>query len=585
MLRRNASVQLILTLAVLTAACSSERVAGPKSNLQACGATADILATFDPLADPVPVAMPLGPTPLRAATATSASIAPLNGAVFGYPAPSAQFSDTNGRYLAVPQYAMQGTTPDSTRFTLAVGTGPAAVETPFSETQLTVSAQGSFDAWLRGVETRLPLSSRLDPTGRAVRVAGAAAAGPDSLRKFYVLGSLEGNCFVQTQARLRYSGGRVYIYEDTGVVDTLSTSEYAAFGKLFDEVLYPIDTGAFGSPSDVDANGHIIVLLSQKINQLTKSVDCATQGYVAGYFFGYDLTNGSGSNRSEIFYSIAPDSAGRFSCVHRRSQVKRGTPPTFIHEFQHMISFNQHVLMRGGQGEITWLNEGLSHIAEELGSKYYEAKYPAPQGRTDPAQLFPDSSQGFIVPDFENAYKYLRASSKHSVTTFGGLGSLEERGAAWLFLRWLGDQKGDQIYKQLVQTTRRGIDNVSAAAGEPFPALFGDFGIATYADSIDGVPRSAVPQRYRFTTRDTRQVFAKVCSTTLLPGQTCPPAITPVSLGCAGSSTQAMVPGTSTYFLVGGATGCSSTRIDLTAAGGGALPSTLQPQLAIFRLP
>jgi len=46
-----------------------------------------------------------------------------------------------------------------------------------------------------------------------------------------------------------------------------------------------------------------------------------------------------------------------------------------------------------------------------------------------------------------------------------------------------------------------------------------------------------------------------------------------------------MLQGTSTYFLTGGTTGCSGTRIDMAAADGTALPPTLMPQLAIFRLP
>jgi hypothetical protein len=65
-----------------------------------------------------------------------------------------------------------------------------------------------------------------------------------------------------------------------------------------------------------------------------------------------------------------------------------------------------------------------------------------------------------------------------------------------------------------------------------------------------------------------------------------PNPITPVTLGCTSSSTQGMVQGTSAYYLVGTAVGgCSSTRLDLTAPGGGALATSLRPQLAIFRLP
>src|SRR2546427_8348057 len=44
---------------------------------------------------------------------------------------------------------------------------------------------------------------------------------------------------------------------------------------------------------------------------------------------------------------------------------------TFIHEFQHMISFGQHYLGRAGAPEVLWLNEGLSHYAEEMGGRKY----------------------------------------------------------------------------------------------------------------------------------------------------------------------------------------------------------------------
>lgn len=560
--------------AVALAACSSERVAGPDGSLAKCGANA-VFGTFGEGAPLTDVAATNLPAAWRSAAGASAlSVAPLSGAVVSYPGPSAQFSDTAARYLVVPQYPVQGSAPDSTLFRLTAGSGAMAVAPSFVDQEGQATAQGAFDLRLRRIEATLPAGDQL--SAGPLRAAGAA---PDSVRNFYVLGSLDKNCFVQTQARLKYTGARVYVYEDIGVSSGFSASEYAKFGKLFDDVLYPIDTAAFGFPSDVDGNGHIIVLLSQKINQLTSRADCQTSGaYVAGYFFGYDLTNGAGSNRSEIFYSIAPDSTAQFSCAHRRGQVETQTPTTFIHEFQHMISYNQHVLMRKGASEVTWLNEGLSHIAEELGSKYYEAKYPAPSGRTNPAQLFPDSSQGFINPDLRNAYFYLLAPRHKSVTTFAALGTLEERGAAWLFLRWLGDQKGDQIYRQLVETSKRGTDNVATVAGEPFPALFGDFGIATYTDSIDGVPRTAVPVRYRFTSRNTRQIFGRLFPTR-------PNPIATTQLGCTGAATQPMLQGTSTYFLTGGTAGCSGTRIDMTAADGSALPSSLLPQLAIFRLP
>ena len=506
------------------------------------------------------------------------TLAPLTGAVVSFPGPRADLEDNSARYLVVPQYATQASAPASTTFQLTVGTSAmtASVATAAFATG-TTTPQSSFDARLRELERDLPSWERLPSRdGLSPLAARGVTSAPDSVRTFQVLGNIDGDCVVSTQARLRYEGRHVYLYEDLGVADKFTDTEYAQFGKLFDEVLYPIDTLAFGSPSDVDGNGHIIVLLSQKVNELTERKECPT--YIAGYFFGYDLTTGPGSNRAEIFYSVAPDASAQFSCTHTREQVRSSTPPTFIHELQHMISYHQRVLVRNGRSEVTWLNEGLSHIAEELGSRYYEDKYPAPAGRTNASQLFPDSSQGFITPNFRNAYSYLLAPTSHSVTTFEGLGTLEERGAAWLFLRWLGDQKGNGIYRSLVQTTRSGIDNVANVGGEPFPALFGAFGIATYTDSIDGVPRSSVPQRYRFTSRNTRQVFGRLYPTK-------PNPVSPTVLGCTAAAQKGMLQGTSAYFLVGGATGCTRTQLDMTTPDRTALPSSLSPQLAIFRLP
>src|SRR5213596_1587617 len=43
----------------------------------------------------------------------------------------------------------------------------------------------------------------------------------------------------------------------------------------------------------------------------------------------------------------------------------------FTSEFQHMISFVQHVLIRNGNTEEGWLDEGLSKYAEELAGRSY----------------------------------------------------------------------------------------------------------------------------------------------------------------------------------------------------------------------
>src|SRR3989449_7710629 len=139
---------------------------------------------------------------------------------------------------------------------------------------------------------------------------------------------------------------------------------------VFDTRLYETDTLAFGRESDIDNNGMVIVLMSAKVNSLVTAAQCNTTGFVAGYFFGADLITTppfATGNAGEIFYSIVPDPSGTLSCTHSVTAVTQLVPVTFVHEFQHMISFNQHFLVRGNFPEDLWLNEGLAHYAEENG--------------------------------------------------------------------------------------------------------------------------------------------------------------------------------------------------------------------------
>jgi hypothetical protein len=100
-------------------------------------------------------------------------------------------------------------------------------------------------------------------------------------------------------------------------------------------------------------------------------------------------------------------------------------------------------------------------------------RHAPPTGRSATTQIFPDSAGPFIQPQLLDAYVYLGSTRAHSVTSYNGGGSLEERGATWLFLRWLASQKGEDIFGRLVQTSNTGINNVQTQSGESFGALSG----------------------------------------------------------------------------------------------------------------
>src|SRR5690606_2216800 len=133
---------------------------------------------------------------------------------------------------------------------------------------------------------------------------------------------------------------------------------------LFDDPIFPTVTGAFGEPSDVDGNGRIIILFTPVVNELTPR---GAAGFVAGFFYGLDLTEGANSNRAEIFYSVVPDPGGRYGDPRSRDDILRTVPGVLAHELQHMVHFHERMMRRQApRPEAVWLSEALAHMAEDL---------------------------------------------------------------------------------------------------------------------------------------------------------------------------------------------------------------------------
>ncbi|WKB35438.1 Ig-like domain-containing protein [Terrilactibacillus sp. S3-3] len=84
-------------------------------------------------------------------------------------------------------------------------------------------------------------------------------------------------------------------------------------------------------------------------------------GYVAGYFYPGDLYNAPYSNDSEIFYIDTYPTMGTGTTKDVTQAYS-----TLAHEFQHMINYNQRVLVHGYGEMDTWMNEGLSMAAEQI---------------------------------------------------------------------------------------------------------------------------------------------------------------------------------------------------------------------------
>jgi len=352
------------------------------------------------------------------------------------------------------------------------------------------------------------------PTGQPQRSAAASPPGMGSLRIFQVCAKTDCSTFDRVGARVRAVSNKVVIYVDTlAPAGGLDSTALDSIATLFDQKLYAIDTAAFGRESDIDSNTVVMVLMTNTVNKLVTATACAQSGFVAGFFFGADLDpafqNDSRSNKGEVFYSIVADPAGTLSCAHPASDVEKFVPVTFIHEFQHMISFNQHVLMRGGTGEVLWLNEGLSHYAEELGGRSYTGAPDATVANCAIGQV----DCRFYGGDLLDAYQYMDSISKYFLIPTAGIGSLPERGAAWMFVRYVVDQYAagttmadwNAITRSLDATAQTGAQNVAAVTGDPFATVVTRWALALFVTD-----RAGIPPELQYTSWDYHAVYSSL---------------------------------------------------------------------------
>ena len=550
--------------------------------------------------------------PPATCTGASFTLAPLEGRIVAAAdLPCLSVPADGGTYVIVPQFPTATAPMSPVNFTVAAGASAASARVvsasrrALPRTPRAISdlgrAQRDFEQKLRRRERDAATAARgrgttIGPLASRVR-ADVAPPPVGSSKTFHVLADFsDQSVYKLDTATLKYAGTHLLIYQSKNAPpppNGFTDAQIADFGNTFDQELYTVDVSTFGSPTDIDGNGRVIVLLSPIINSLTDRNSCQTQGFIAGFFDAVDLLPDvySNSNDGEIFYALVPDPTAQFSCVHNIESIGQITPATFIHEFQHMISFGQHSIMRGGDEEDAWLNEGLSHIAEELGSRFYEHRYPPPTGRTNPGQLFPDSSEGFISGDLVNSYDFLLdptstdTSDLASVSNWGdGDGTLVQRGGVWLFLRWLGDQQDSTVYGRLDQTNLTGVPNVENAAGPPFATLFGEYALALYVDSLPGVPRASIPPQFRYSSRNLRALYAR--ENQVDPGDfpfAFPIAPTPLDIG---SPVQAsMYPGTMDFYLLTAPTSGAATTVSFTPTSGSSFSSALNAQVTVFKCP
>ncbi len=370
---------------------------------------------------------------------------------------------------------------------------------------------------------------------------------------------------------------RATIIEDVNApAGGFNTADYNAIAAEFDNLIFPTDTSWFGAPTDINNDGRISILLTPEVNKLTPS---GSTGFTAGFFFGSDLikkteyptTNDcrNQTNEQEIFYVLAPDPAGQFNNVRTTVTVRQGTRGVIAHEFQHMINQGVRQYNPAVQAlETFWLNEGMSHLAEEVVGRAQRGFGDFQRLTYDDVNPNPSAANDYNAFFRQNLTRFQRWMARPDTSapiSAKNKDQLAPRGASWAFLRYSIDQFSNGAARAFTKALAAGpqtdIANLLARVpGTQFDQMITGWLVANYAD---GLSISGLPSRYGYMSWNIRNVLGNVSSGTfpLLINQLPGPYATQ-ALSSSGN-----------YFEVSRSNSSSTVQIKMTAAGGAPLSS------------
>ena len=407
--------------------------------------------------------------------------------------------------------------------------GPSLLKVPG------VSAPGrndDFDAGLRQREI-----SALTPRFAAARKWAASRStnvgslSRDAIPSTVTVGqTLRLNVSLDACSNPDIRGGRVVAITSKSIVvaDTANPAggytdaEYAAVAATFDTLVAPLDEAAFGQEGDLDHNGHVVMFFTRAVNEMTPRQSTSVVG---GFFYARDLFPvaddpnlgaGSGcptSNVGEMFYLMVPDPNGVVSDPRSKSYVQLQTIATTGHEFQHLINASRrlYVNTQATSFETVWLNEGLSHVAEELLFYHVGGLQPRSNLTISALRGTPNGISAFNNYQLFNFGRYrtfLEATTNHS--PYAPNDDLETRGATWSLLRYLADHRGTtdaDTWSKLVNSVKSGLANMTDVFGATLTNQIRDWQVSVNADDYP-LTTGSVGATYQQPSWNFRSVFS-----------------------------------------------------------------------------
>jgi hypothetical protein len=333
--------------------------------------------------------------------------------------------------------------------------------------------------------------------------------------------------FITTRGIVRAISARATVVEDlTQPPGALSLTDYRGIASEFDTSIFPTDTLWFGSPTDLNSDNRITIYYTPEVNKLTPA---GGTSIVGGFFFGGDLLRRSDypdthacrnqTNEQEVFYMLAPDPTGVINGNQRTTAgVRQVTRGTIAHEFQHMI--NQSVRQYNPAVkafETFWLNEAMSHFAEEVVGRQQRSFGDFQSLRfvdVNPDQVNQNDYLAFFRQNLTRFRLWQLRPDTSSPTSVRARDGLASRGAAWALVRYAADHYSNgnarSFFRRLAAGPEVDIPNFLARTGNrPFDEVIGGWLVANYTD---GLNVSGLASRFTYPSWDMRDAMSAVNS-------------------------------------------------------------------------
>jgi hypothetical protein len=316
------------------------------------------------------------------------------------------------------------------------------------------------------------------------------------------------NNFIEIGTEVRAVGttGIWLVDAQNPITDRLSNTEIEAYSDTLDQAIIATDTLYFGSPSDMDLNERIFVVLSVEINKWSIGA--------AGFVWGGDLVDQStcpASSMGEVFYSHVPDPNNSAGTQPRsKAGVVFQMPSLIAHEFAHTVQLSRRTVVNDGRLMSSWEMEGQATFAEEVVG--HTVLGLSPGNNYGRGIVFEeDAGERWYEGGFSQLARYYgwlppsntdKANSAPEMCTLFGsinLNTICERfnfyGASWSFQRYLSDRFGpgypggeSGLHRDWISKSvdLRGAENVEALLGASMDTLFARWAAMLYVD--DRVP-------------------------------------------------------------------------------------------------